>query len=221
MQPQREIVHAQRSAIVRRGRHGDLEFARQEREFRMHRHVLANDLGPDARILDLVRRDARPLVGGEIAHAIAAGLHAVQADLCKIGHRVRQLGELDPVELDVLPRGEVAEVAVVAARDMRQHAQLRGRQRAVGDRDPQHVGVKLEIDAVHQPQRLELVFGQRAGQPARNLIAEFRDALGDQRAVEIVIDVHQRASERGAQIDRRAAETDELAQIARPHAAFR
>ena len=81
--------------------------------------------------------------------------------------RVRQLFELDPVELDVLPGGEMAVAAVVAARDMRQHAHLLRRQRAVGDGDPQHVGVQLQIDAVHQPQRLELVLGQFAGQPPR------------------------------------------------------
>ncbi|MEY9499921.1 hypothetical protein ABIF33_008941 [Bradyrhizobium elkanii] len=32
----------------------------------------------------------------------------MDADFRKIGQRVGQLGELDPVELDVLPRGEVA-----------------------------------------------------------------------------------------------------------------
>ncbi len=108
----------------------------------------------------------------------------------EIGHHVRQVGELDPVELHVLPRGEVAVAAVVRARDMRQRAQLRRRQRAVGNGDAQHVGVKLEVDAVHQPQRLELVLGQFAGQAPRHLVAEFSDALGDQRAVEVVVDVH-------------------------------
>ena len=145
----------------------------------MQRHVLADQLGPDARILDLVGRDAGPLVGGDVAHAIAAGLHAVHADAGEIGHGVGQFGELDPVELDVLPRGEMAVAAIVAARDMRQHAQLLRRQRAVGDGDAQHVGVQLQIDAVHQPQRLEFVLGQFARQPARDLVAEFGDALGD------------------------------------------
>ena len=159
----------------------------------MQRHMLADQLGPDARILDLVRRHAGPLVGGDVAHAVAAGLHAVHADAGEIGHGVGQFLELDPVKLDVLPRGEMAVAAIVAARDMRQHAQLRRRQRAVRDGDPQHVGVQLQIDAVHQPQRLELVLGQFAGQPARHLVAEFRDALGDQRPVEIVVDVHARS----------------------------
>ena len=103
--------------------------------------------------------------------------------------------ELDPVELEILPRGEMAVVAVVAPRDMRERAQLIRRQRAVGNGDAQHIGMKLQIDAVHQPQRLELVLGQFARQPARDLVAEFGDALVDQRAVKIVVDDTWRFSE--------------------------
>ena len=94
------------------------------------------------------------------------------------------------MELDVLPRGEMAVAAVVAPRDMRELAHLVGRQRAVGNGDPQHVGVQLQIDAVHQPQRLELVLGQLAGEPARDLTAEFGDALRQQGSVEVVVEVH-------------------------------
>ena len=43
--------------------------------------------------------------------------------------------------------------------------------------------MELEIDAIHQPQRLEFVLGQFAGQAARDLIAEFRDAFGDKSPV--------------------------------------
>ncbi len=143
IKPQRQIVDAQSGAIARRRADRDLELARHEGKFRMQRHVLANELGPDAGIFDLVRRDAGPLVGGDVAHVVAAGLHAVQACAGKLGHGVGQFVELDPVKLDVLARREMAEAAVVAARDMRQHAQLRRRQGAVGNGDAQHVGVEL------------------------------------------------------------------------------
>ncbi len=156
----------------------------------MQREVLAQQLRPDARILDLVGRHARPLVGGDVAHAIAAGLHSVQAGARQIRHRVGQLRELDPVELDVLPRGEMAVAAVVFARHVREHSHLVGGQRAVGNRDPQHIGVQLQIDPVHEAQRLELVFRQLAGQAAADLVAEFAHALFDERAVEVVVDVH-------------------------------
>ena len=83
---------------------------------------------------------------------------------------------LRPVELDVLPRGEVAVALVPALGDHRQLAHLVRVQRAVGDRDAQHVGVQLQVEPVHQPQRLELVLGQGAVDPALHLAAELGDA---------------------------------------------
>jgi PAS domain S-box-containing protein len=76
------------------------------------------------------------------------------------------------------------------APDMRQRPQLLRRQRAVGDRDAEHVGVQLQIDAVLQPQHLEFVLGELAGEAPLHLIAEFRNALVDERTVEFVICVH-------------------------------
>ena len=114
----------------------------------------------------------------------------MNADLGEIGQRIRQFGELDPVELDVLPRGEMAIAAIVAPRDMRQPPQLLRRQRSVGNRHPEHIGVQLQIDAVLQPQHLEFVLGEFAGQPALHLIAKFRNAFVDERAVEFVICIH-------------------------------
>src|SRR3546814_17332817 len=75
-----------------------------------------------------------------------------------------------------------SDLAVVADRDRREPAQLARRQRAVGDGDPQHVGVQLQVHAVGQAQRLELVFGQLAVDPAGDLRAELRDALGHEGA---------------------------------------
>ena len=48
----------------------------------------------------------------------------MDADLGEIGQCVGQFGKLDPVELDVLPRGEVPITAVVTPRHMRQPPQL-------------------------------------------------------------------------------------------------
>jgi hypothetical protein len=79
---------------------------------------------------------------------------------------------------------------VILARDMRQHAHLPGRDGAVGHGDAQHVGVKLQVQAVHQAQRLELVFGQLAFQAAFDLGLELGGALGDETGVELVIAVH-------------------------------
>ena len=48
----------------------------------------------------------------------------MNADFGEIGQRIRQFGELDPVELDVLPGGEMAVAAIVLARDMGQRAAI-------------------------------------------------------------------------------------------------
>ncbi len=50
--------------------------------------------------------------------------------------------------------------------------------------------MKLKIDAVHQPQHLELVFGEFTCETALHLIAEFRDTLVDQRAIDFIISIH-------------------------------
>ena len=114
----------------------------------------------------------------------------MNADFGQIGQRVRQFGELDPVELDVLPGREMAVAPVVAARDVRERPQLLRGQRAVGNRDAEHVGVQLQINPVLQPQHLEFVLGEFTGQTALYLVAEFGDAFVDQGAVEFVICVH-------------------------------
>lgn len=84
----------------------------------------------------------------------------------------------------------MAVAAIVFTRDMGELAQLHRGQRAVRNGDPQHVGVKLKVDAVHQPQRLELVLAQLAPETALNLIAKFAGAFTDQCAIDIVIGVH-------------------------------
>ena len=50
--------------------------------------------------------------------------------------------------------------------------------------------MELQIEAVHQPQRPELILGEFAREPALRLVAELRDALGDEALVELVIAIH-------------------------------
>jgi hypothetical protein len=72
------------------------------------------------------------MIGRDVADAIAARLQRVHLDGGEIGQDVRHVDQLRPVELDVLPRGEMAVALVVFARDVGEHAQLPRRQRAVG-----------------------------------------------------------------------------------------
>lgn len=53
--------------------------------------------------------------------------------------------------------------------------------------------MQLQIDAVLQPQDLELVLGELAGEAALHLVAEFRDALVDERAVDFIVSIHKKA----------------------------
>ena len=113
------------------------------------------------------------------------------------GERFEDVGhvdQLDPVELDVLARRPVAEALVPAPRDIAELAQLAARHGAIGDGDAQHVGVKLEVEPVHQAQGLEFVLGQFAGKTACDLGAEFPVAVLQEGAVEFVVTVHQRIS---------------------------
>ena len=112
--------------------------------------------------------------------------------LGELGEDVGRVLQRWPVELDVLPGGEMAVAAVVLARDLGELAHLARRQRAVGNGDAQHVGVELQIEAVHQPERPELVLGQFAGEAARDLVAELLDPRGDEGRVEIIIMIHGR-----------------------------
>src|SRR5262249_49768783 len=119
-----DIVHLHRRPVMRRAGDGDLELARQEGEFRMEGRPLPDDLAPDPRILDLVGRDAREMIGGYVADAVPAGLDAMHLDLGQLRQDVRRVLEPDPVELDVLARGEMPIAAVIASGDKSERAKL-------------------------------------------------------------------------------------------------
>src|SRR5690606_32328512 len=157
---QPDIVEAGRGAVGGRSGYGDLELARQEQELGVQGEPLPDQLAPRTRIVDLVHGDAGEVIGGDVAHAVAAGLHGVHAVPGQGLQDVR--GALDgrPVELDVLAGGEVAVAAVELARHPGEHAQLAGTQDAVRDGHAQHGRVKLKVQPVHEPKGAELVLVQ-------------------------------------------------------------
>ena len=190
-----------RGAVFARAADGDLELARQERELRVQRAPLAQDLAVRPRVDDLVGGDAGEAVAGDVPDAVAAGLDAVHVDVGEQVHHVGRVGQGDPVELAVLARREVAEAAAAAfvraavaavelARDAGQRAQLLRAQLAVGNGDPRHRRVALHVPAVLQAQRAEVVVGQLAGEVALELVAELRRALMHEVAVEFVVSIH-------------------------------
>ena len=126
-------------------------------------------------------------------------------DRRQFSEQVGRFLQLDPVVLDILARGEMAVIAVIFARDVRQHPHLAAVERSIGDGDAQHIGVQLQIEPVHQAQRLELVFGDFAGKAALHLVAELLDACIDDRLVVIVIFIHFKSPNRrqqGRQVSR-------------------
>ncbi len=66
----------------------------------------------------------------------------------------------------------------------------RGRQQPVGDGDAQHWREALDVQAIAQAQRLELILGQLTGEETARLVAELRDPLGHQGLVYVVVSIH-------------------------------
>ncbi len=82
-----------------------------------------------------------------------------------VGERGQHIGDVDqlhPVELQILPRGEVTVAAIPCAGDHGELTQLPRRQHAVGNGDAQHIGVELQVEPVPQAKRAELFLVQRA-----------------------------------------------------------
>ena len=94
----------------------------------MQRRPLAQDLAPRTRILEFVIGGAGEGIGGDIAHAIAAGLDAVHLDIGERRQHIGNIDQLHPVELKVLARGEMAVAAIPAPPDHGELAQLPRRQ---------------------------------------------------------------------------------------------
>ena len=187
---QADVVDGDRGAVFHGAIDRDLELAGQGDELRVERAPLADDLGVRARIDDLVRGDTGEFVRRRVTDAIARRLDRVHLDRGQVGQDVRGLFQLDPVELDVLARREVAIAAVVLAGDVGEHAHLRRRQQAVRDGDAQHVGMTLHVQAVLQAQRQEFFFGQLVGETAPYLVAVLGDAFTYDEMVVLVVTVH-------------------------------
>ena len=192
MQAQSDVVPPHRRAVGARAADRDLKFARQPVKFRVQRRPLANQLAPRARVFNFVSGRAGQMVGGDVAHAVSAGLNRMHANFGEARQNLRHIREFRPVELDVLARGKVAETSVKVARDFGEFAELRAAQHAVGNRHAQHVGVALLVESVAQPQVLKVLGVKRAVLKARHLPAELAGALGEQFAVVFAVLIHLR-----------------------------
>ena len=98
----------------------------------------------------------------------------------------------------ILPSSEMSVAAVVASCNPRQRAQLNRRQQPIGDRNPQHRCVPLNVEAISKPQVLELLVVELAAQESARLVAKLRDALVDEGVVDRIVSIHGRYSSRRA-----------------------
>jgi hypothetical protein len=88
----------------------------------MQRAPLPQDFAEWAGVGDLVHRDARALIGRDVADHVTAGLDPVHVHARQQIHDVGALDEWNPVELHVLPGREMA----VARLQMRVHRAAAG-----------------------------------------------------------------------------------------------
>ena len=127
--------------------------------------------------------------GGEVAVADfqARGHHAAA------GHR-----HVSERVLPGLRRAEKRRVGlVVLAGDAGQYPQLGAGQLAVRNGDAQHGREALDIPAVLQPQRAELIIPELPGKIALQLVAILGRALLDELPVEVCVLVHRAPTLRG------------------------
>gem|GEM_PF-4960793 len=185
-----DVMHHDRRAVLLGRADGDLELARQEQEFRVDGGPLAQDLRQGARVQVFVAGHPGKGFGGDVAHTVAGSLDGVHLHFGQALQDIRHLGQLDPVELQVLPGGEVAVAAVEVPGDAGQSTHLPGAEGAVGNRHPQHVGVLLHIQAVLQAQGQELLLAQLAAHEALDLVAKLRHPLKHQGPVIVVVLIH-------------------------------
>ena len=144
-------MHLDRRAVGFCTANRNLEFTRQESEFRMESRPLAENFAPHQWVNDLVRRHTGQMINRRVADAIAAGLNGVHLHGGQFGQNLRHIFELGPVELAVLPRTEMAVAAIPSARDVSKRSQLACSQETIRNSNPQHGCKSLNIKAVLQP----------------------------------------------------------------------
>jgi hypothetical protein len=73
-----------------------------------------------------------------------------------------------------------------------ERSQLARGEQAVRNRNAQHGRIALNVQAVTQPERSELIFGKLAFEETPRLVPKLRDALIHQPLIDFVVYVHGR-----------------------------
>ena len=141
---------AEYGAVLARRIDRNLEFARQKGEFGMKGRPLAQDFAIRTRIDQFIGGDTGKAIGCDVADAVPGSLDGVHFDAGEFAQNVRRGLEFRPVELHVVTCREMAVGAVVAAREIGELSELRGRELTIRNGDAQHRSVTLDVQAVLQ-----------------------------------------------------------------------
>ena len=130
------------------------------------------------------------MIARHVAHAIATGLNRMHLDLSERRQNIGRIFEPGTVELKVLSGAEVAPPLIPTLGNITERPELAPRECSVGNGNPQHGRMTLDIEAILKPQRAKFVFGQLAGQEASSLVAVTRDAVVHDALIVLVVLVH-------------------------------
>src|SRR6266567_1855910 len=116
----------------------NLEFARQVVELRIRRQKVGDFPRDGGGVDELVSGDPGQWTPSDIAHHVAAGAFGGEADLVQCIDHLGQRLNGEPVQLDVLSRGDVGQVAAMLAGNAANLPQLVRGEDTVGNADAQH-----------------------------------------------------------------------------------
>ena len=85
---------------------------------------MPQNFGIGTGILDFIGSCAGEMIGRDITNAIARSLNGMHFDFRELVQNIRAIGERGPVELNVLPRREMAVALIVAPGDVGELAHL-------------------------------------------------------------------------------------------------
>ena len=146
-----DAVDLRRVAAVGAGGDGDLVLARKIGVVGVAVEELRHRLGDGDDVEQLVVREPCDRASGHVPDGVAAGSHGRQPDLVEPAEHLRQRGELEVVELNRLPRRELARALPVQQRELADGLQLRGCHSAGGQLDPEHERPDLRLVVVEPP----------------------------------------------------------------------
>ena len=142
------------------------------------------DVGADVgrRVEDLALEDPGPRVAGDVADRVAAALAGGQVGVRQLADELGGVAQRDVVDLDVLPRRDVALVQRRVLLDHRgERVHLVGRDPTERQLDADHldVGLALPIDALLQAEADVLVLGRLPVEELLRLVVEVVELPGD------------------------------------------